>query len=72
MTADDVGICALEYKVCITAILLPPGPQSWSLLENGVKGYTVSSPTVCGVQELAKAWTKQSDSVSMYSDVKPA
>ena len=34
--------------------------------ENGVKGYTVSLPTVCGVWELAKVWTKQSDSVSMH------
>ena len=34
--------------------------------ENGVKGYTVSLPTVCGVREFAKVWTKQSDSVSMH------
>ena len=34
--------------------------------ENGVKGYIVSLPTVCGLREFAKVWTKQSDSVSMH------
>ena len=43
--------------------------ESWSLLkiqDNGIKRFTVGLPTVCGVWELAKVWTKQSDSVSMH------